>query len=87
MNTYFTKIFKKHYLKRISPFTNIDIRFAERRNLFVNDPSNPILENHPLTGKMKGYRAFSITGDIRVIYYIHNNISYFVDIGTHNQVY
>lgn len=87
MKTYFTKIFKKHYLKRIKPNPNLDLRFAERRNLFVDYPNNPILENHPLTGKMKGYRAFSITGDIRVVYYIYDNIAYFADIGTHNQVY
>lgn len=87
MKTYFTRTFKKHYLKRIRPFLNLDRRFEEKRNLFVDDPNNSILGDHSLSGKMKGYRAFSITGDIRVIYHIHSNIAYFVDIGTHNQVY
>lgn len=87
MKTYFTKTFKKHYLKRIKPHPNLDLLFAERRNLFVDNSNNPILEDHSLTGKMKGYRAFSITGDIRVVYYVHDNIAYFADIGTHNQVY
>jgi len=87
MKTYFTKTFKKHYFKRIKPFPNLDQNFAERYNLFTENPNNQILDDHFLSGKMKGFRAFSITGDIRVVYYIHDNIAYFVDIGTHNQVY
>jgi len=87
MKTFFTKEFKKNYQKRILPFKNLDKKFAERRNLFIQNSSNLVLKDHPLTGKLKGYRAFSITGDVRVIYYIKNNIAYFIDIGTHNQVY
>ena len=30
---------------------------------------------------------FYVTGDVRVIYYIHEETAYFVDIGTHAQVY
>jgi addiction module RelE/StbE family toxin len=87
MNTFFSQEFKKNYRKRILPFKNLDTRFEERRNLFIQDPKNPVLKDHPLTGKLRGFRAFSITGDIRVIYYIEKNIAYFVDIGTHIQVY
>jgi mRNA-degrading endonuclease YafQ of YafQ-DinJ toxin-antitoxin module len=32
-------------------------------------------------------RDHTLTGDIRVIYYIHKGSVYFADIGTHNQVY
>jgi len=46
-----------------------------------------LLQDHLLMGKLEGYRAFSVTGDIRVVYYIHDQTAYFVDIGTHNQVY
>ncbi len=87
MKTYFTKTFKKHYLKRIQSYKDLDNRFEERRNLFVENQNHPFLQDHALSGKMKNYRAFSITGDIRVIYYIYNGNAYFVDIGTHNQVY
>jgi len=87
VNAHFHKKFKKNYKKRISPNPLLDKRFEERFNLFLKDPSNPILKDHPLTGKLKGLRAFWITGDIRVVYYIRYEIAYFVDIGTHNQVY
>jgi len=55
--------------------------------MFTNNSKDPILRDHALGGKMKGFRSFSITGDIRVVYYISENIAYFVDIGSHNQVY
>ena len=87
MKSFFTKNFKKNYLKRIFPHKNLHRRFQERHNLFTEDSRNTIIEDHALSGKMKGYRAFSITGDIRVVYYIQNHIAYFLDIGTHNQIY
>ena len=59
----------------------------ERTRLFVADSQDSLLRDHQLSGRLKGYRAFSVTGDIRVVYYIHEEIAYFVDIGTHNQVY
>lgn len=87
MRTYFTRTFKKHYHNRIFPSLNLNQQFRERRNLFIENSRHSILKDHPLSGKMKGFRAFSVTGDIRVIYYIRGDIAYFVDIGTHNQVY
>lgn len=87
MKTYFTKTFKKNYAKRIASSESLTKRFRQRREFFIKNPQNPILKNHALTGDMLGYRAFSITGDIRVVYFIENDIAYFVDIGTHNQVY
>lgn len=87
MKTFFTKTFKKNYSKRIRTHKNLDAHFEDRRNLFVINPNDPLLKDHALIGKLKGYRSFSITGDIRVIYFVYKNTAYFVDIGTHNQVY
>lgn len=79
----FIKIFKK----RFSHLPNIQEKFNERTRLFAQNPQNPILEDHALSGKLEGHKAFSVTGNIRVVYYEFENIAYFVDIGTHNQVY
>ena len=87
MKTFFTKKFRKAYKKRIQPNKNLGKRFEERYDIFIENPSNELLDDHALGSKLKGHRAFSITGDIRVVYYIHEEITYFVDIGTHNQVY
>lgn len=68
-------------------FTHIKTKFDTMVKIFEQNNSDPTLKDHALSGKLKGYRSFFVTGDIRVIYYIHENIAYFVDIGTHNQVY
>ncbi len=82
-----TNAFIKIFKKRFSHNPKIHKKYEERFKRFALDPTDSLLFDHELTGKLKGHRAFSITGDIRVIYYIHKNTAYFVDIGTHNQVY
>lgn len=79
----FIKIFKK----RIASHPKIHQQCESRIRLFAQHPQDPQLRDHKLSGKLLGYRAFSITGDIRVVYYIENDVAYFVDIGTHAQVY
>lgn len=87
MKIHFTKDFKKAYQKRIQSNNNLVKRFDSRYDLFEYDPANPILKNHELAGKLQGHRAFSITGDVRVVYFVFKDTAYFIDIGTHNQVY
>lgn len=87
MKVEFTHDFIKIYKKRYSHKINVQQKFDERLRLFVVNESDPVLKDHALGKKMLGKRAFSVTGDIRVVYYIYNNTAYFVDIGTHNQVY
>jgi addiction module RelE/StbE family toxin len=45
------------------------------------------LYDHTLTGKLDGKRAFSITGEFRVLYVELEDAIVLLDIGTHNQVY
>lgn len=87
MKIYFTKSFKTAYKERIRSIQYLEKRFEARYDLFAEDPTNVTLKDHPLSGILRGFRAFAITGDIRVIYYIYQEIVYFVDIGTHGQVY
>lgn len=87
MKIKYYKQFKKHFKERIPINSSLHQRFNERVRLFLDNPKNPILQDHKLTGKIHRYRAFSITGDIRLIYYKSEYFIYFIDIGTHNQVY
>lgn len=87
MKVEFTHNFIKIYKKRFSHQSHLKTKFDAMVRTFEQNNSDPLLKDHALSGKLKGYCSFSITGDIRVIYYIHENIAYFVDIGTHNQVY
>ena len=63
-------------------------RFRERRDLFFENEFHPLLENHPLRGKYKGYRSIHIGGDLRVVYRkIGRETVLFVRIGTHSELY
>jgi len=79
--------FQKHFDLRVKSRTNLVKRFHERVNLFIKDPSNPILKNHQLKGEKSQLKAFSITGDIRITYFVKGEDVYFIDVGSHNQVY
>lgn len=56
---------------------------------FTENPQDKILKNHPLKGNLKGKRAFSVTGNCRVIFEEYDNyvLVIMLDVGSHNQVY
>lgn len=88
MNIDFHVSYKKAYKKRISSQINLVSKTKERIDLFRNNPQNLILKDHALKGTQKTKRAFSVTGDIRVVYTkLDEDTVLFLDIGTHNQVY
>lgn len=64
-------------------------RLAEKRILlFINNPNDTRLDNHPLTKRMSGTWAFSITDDIRITYEWHSRTTVrFREIGPHDKVY
>ena len=82
-----SQTFEKHFKKRILPHDKIVRQFEKRLRLFMTNDRGYPLNDHPLTGKLVGKRAFSIAGDIRVIYVELADAYVFIDIGTHNQVY
>ena len=87
MKIEFSHAFIKTHKKRILHQKHLHQKFKERTRLFEQNPDNPILNDHALKGKLDDKRAFSVTGDVRVVYFIHEDTAYFVDIGTHAQVY
>jgi len=81
------KEFLKNYKKRIKPYPKLSSQFSKQLNRFITNPKDANLRDHKLIGKKKSFRAFSITGDIRVVYLIIDNEIWLYDIGSHNQVY
>jgi addiction module RelE/StbE family toxin len=82
-----SKGFDKSYKKRISPNCNLRDAYVTRVSAFQAGERGSPLNDHPLKGRMRGKRAFSVAGDIRVVYEeTHDDIT-FLDIGSHNQVY
>lgn len=69
----------------------IKIAFRNRRELFLQNPFNPQLNNHVLVGKYSNYRSINVTGDWRAIFSEFEDesgkIVTFEIIGTHSQLY
>ncbi len=79
--------FKKNFQKRIAKDPKLVAQFEERLRLFSAGVRGIPLNDHALTGQLAGYRAFSVTSDVRVLYIETEDSMIFLDIGTHNQVY
>ena len=82
--------FLKRYKKRIKSVPHLHQKFIRRIKIFSYSPSELILRDHALKGRLKGYRAFSITGNIRIIYrYVDKEKKkvLLIDVGTHTQIY
>ena len=62
-------------------------KFKERRDLFLQDKFNPILNNHSLKGEYLGYRSINITGDLRAIFKLAGEEATFVAIDSHSKLY
>jgi len=85
----YSRTFDKQLRK--SPL-KIKIAFRKKLDLFLKNSFHPLLNNHPLSGKLAGYRSINITGDWRAIYSKANNakgetVIVFEMIGTHSQLY
>lgn len=79
--------FKKAFKERITSDRKLVSEFQEALLLFIEDPGNPVLGDHQLTGAHIDKRAFWVTEDIRVVYRPTKDGILLYDIGTHPQVY
>lgn len=52
-----------------------------------NNPFDPSLHTHTLTGDMKGKYACSLTHELRVVFRLYDDIVHLLDIGSHDEVY
>lgn len=82
--------FKRAYRKRIAPDPRLVKRFRESLGIFVQDPFDPRLRTHKLTGKLHGYWAFSVEHDCRILFMFvkgKKNSVLLIDVGSHDEVY
>ena len=79
--------FVKNYTKRIAKDQKLRKQYEIRVENFASGQRGTPFNAHALTGDLQGRRAFSITGDVRVIYIELEDKIIFLDIGTHSQVY
>jgi len=80
-----TAAFKKQYKKLPSKF---QLQFDKRLRLFIENPTDKRLRNHPLKGVYTGYWSMDVSGDLRALYIKDGDeIIIFALIGTHSQLY
>jgi addiction module RelE/StbE family toxin len=73
------KIAKKHPQLR-EPYTELLNKLSE-------NPFDPSLHTHSLTGELKGKYACSLTYELRVVFMLYDDIVHLLDIGSHDEVY
>lgn len=83
----FTDQFRKQYKK-----VNVRIRncFDIILEKFISNPTNSELRNHPLHGKLEGFRSIDVTSDWRAVYKEEQQdeiVFCFIALGTHSQLY
>ncbi|MDB5264894.1 MAG: toxin of the YafQ-DinJ toxin-antitoxin system [Parcubacteria group bacterium] len=67
---------------------NIRRAYLARIHLFLIDPQNSVLHNHPLQGTYRGTRSINITGDYRLIFeQLGNDTIRLLEIDTHHNLY
>lgn len=79
--------FENNFKSRISTNPKLKKQFQTRLQLFTEGVRDYPLDDHPLVGTKKALRAFSIGGDLRVVYRETEDHYEFLDIGSHNQMY
>lgn len=86
MKIIFHKKFEKSYRKLSA---KLQIKVDETLEIFQSNPFDQRLRNHALKDDLKGKRALSVTGDIRIIFEEHENYTfvYLLHVGKHTQVY
>lgn len=84
MNIFTSKKFEKMFRRC---HQEVKDKFIERLKIFKKNKYNPILNNHPLAGKLKGLRSFNVSGDYRVIFEEKAEDVVFIAIGNHSQLY
>ena len=77
--------FKRKYVKLSK---KVQKKFKERKNLFLENSTHPILNIHKLSGEFEGKWSMNVTGDYRVIFdKSQTDIIIFINIGTHSELF
>jgi len=88
MKVIFSSSFERALKRRVKRNPDLEAIFIEKLEAFKKNPNDPELRNHKLKGDLAGFRAFSISFDLRVVFEVTpEGYALFSDIGTHDDVY
>ncbi len=82
-------IIHKKFLKQFRKLPrSVQEAFQSRRDLFLENPDDPLLHTHELHGSLIGYKSFNVNADIRVVFKdIGGDTVMFTAIGSHSELY
>ncbi len=84
LSSYFHRKIKKEDVR-------IQKSFKEALRLFILNPFDPQLDNHPLKDPWKGCRSIDVTAEYRAIYEeiedAEEVVAHFITMGTHRELY
>ena len=93
MNVVWSKGFKRSFNKIIKKNPRLKSKIFKVLKLLANDPFNPSLKSHKLSGNLDGLWSCSVAYDCRIIFSFSEEgefleiIILLIDIGSHDQVY
>ncbi|MBI5003911.1 type II toxin-antitoxin system mRNA interferase toxin, RelE/StbE family [Candidatus Kaiserbacteria bacterium] len=85
MQFVFSRLYKRQFKKL--PL-DLQVKVMIRLDLFMQDETHPLLDNHQLRFEWQGYRSMNITGDYRVIFKKESDDMVRLEqVGTHHELY
>ena len=82
-----TAIYKRAYKSFIKKHPELAEKVKERLELLQNNPSDPLLKTHPLTGKLKELMSCRISYEYRIVFRQNGDVIFLLNIGSHDEVY
>lgn len=82
-----TQSFLRQAKKNFKKNPNIRTNFQQVIDKLTDNPFEPSLKTHKLTGELKDFWSCSITYKIRMTFVIIDDIIELIDIGAHDEVY
>jgi len=81
------KTFTKRAKKFLQKNSSLKNRYFDLLSKLSNNPFDPTLHTHQLSGNLKGKYACSLTHDLRIVFRLYDDIVHLLDIGSHDEVY
>lgn len=88
MKAKFSPYVQKTIIQIYKKDRKLAVKIQKQILLFESNPKHPSLRLHKLSGTLDNMWSLSITMSIRMVYRLTNHeTAYFIDIGTHDEVY
>ncbi len=84
MKVFFSRNFDKQYQKLS---LKIQLKFAERLTLLLDNQDHPLLKVHELKGTKVPLLSMNVTADYRALFLKERDNIFFQEIGTHSELY